>query len=109
MRIAHALLLAAREIYGALIARTPRDHFGRDVDLLVVMLAVLIGDFEERPLSETKIAHYTGIARGTVQRKLATLIRRGVIERHGLVFQLSQKTKQTTHHVDRVREALLRI
>lgn len=56
-------------------------NFGAGSDLVLLCMAVAIGQLEGRPMSANKIAQYVGIPRATVMRKLAELQTRRLIER----------------------------
>jgi biotin operon repressor len=53
-----------------------------------IISALLIGHAEGRPNNASKLAHYLGIPRTNVKRRLAKLERDGIIERHGNEFVL---------------------
>ncbi|MDT9046471.1 helix-turn-helix domain-containing protein [Escherichia coli] len=57
------------------------DNFSSHADLVLLCMAVGIGQLEGRPMSASKIAQYIGMPRVTVLRKLADLRARGLIER----------------------------
>lgn len=58
------------------------DLFARS---FLVKIVVFIGEAEERPMTVNDIANYTGMARSTVQREVAKLVRLEVlrVERQG--------------------------
>ena len=63
------------------------DHSAHsDLDTLLVLLSVLIGDGDGRPMSATKIAQFTAIPRPTVHRKLESLLSAQKIVRRGTVY-----------------------
>jgi hypothetical protein len=54
-----------------------------DIETLLVVIAVFIGDGDDRPMTATKIAHFTELPRATVYRKLDQLIKLRKIVRVG--------------------------
>lgn len=109
LRYAKAFINAGTEIHDALIKRSSAHTFGREIELVLLTLAILIGDAEGRPMNESKLALYTGMPRTTVQRKLLILLQREVVVRDGMTFRLSSRARENTQHVDRVRAAMLSI
>jgi Crp-like helix-turn-helix domain len=59
--------------------------------LLLIGCAIMVGHAEGRPMNTTKIAHYIGLPRTTVIRKLNEFLRSGVIARYGNVYLLSEE------------------
>lgn len=57
------------------------DKFGADLDASVIVMAIVIGHLEQRPMSASKISEYIGIPRTTVLRKLQALQVDGMIAR----------------------------
>ena len=57
------------------------------------------------PMNATKIAHYVGLPRSTVVRKLKEFVRVGAITRHGNVYLLSEERahNQTKYVTDAMR------
>lgn len=49
------------------------SNFGAELDTIMVGCAVLVGHAENRPMTARKLAHYLGMPRTTVQRKLDRL------------------------------------
>lgn len=50
------------------------DIAGTDLETLMVLLCVFIGDAEGRPMTASNVVHYSGLARATVYRRLDTLL-----------------------------------
>jgi hypothetical protein len=92
-RISYLFIMLARALHGNIFPAN-EGNFGRDIEAVLVALAVSIGHTEHRPMTSTKIAHYIGMPRTTVLRKLVELKNRGVIVREGNHFCLSQKRLQ---------------
>lgn len=57
------------------------DNFASGSELVLLCMAVGIGQLEGKPMSASKIAQYIGMPRATVMRKLAELQAMGLIER----------------------------
>jgi hypothetical protein len=65
------------------------QHFGSDLDIFFVYLAVLVGDFEKRPMNLSDVSHYVGLPRPTVYRKINLLLAAGAIERKDNFYLLA--------------------
>lgn len=65
------------------LAFPQRKPFGADLDTLIVLMGVFLGDAEGRPTTVTKIASYCGLPRATVYRRLEVLIKLKKVERAG--------------------------
>jgi hypothetical protein len=78
------LALARMYIGVAQITRTRMPK--GDLTDVVITAAVTVGTIEGRPMSAAKIAHYTGMPRATVLRRLKRLIQQGYISRKGNTF-----------------------
>jgi len=61
----------------------PQDEggFGSNLELMLVLMGVFIGDAEGRPTTATKIAVHCGLSRQTVYRRLEELIALGKVTR----------------------------
>lgn len=57
------------------------DHWGTVVDLMMIELALIIGQVDEKPMSATKVSQYIGIPRPSVIRKINQLVESGMVER----------------------------
>lgn len=57
------------------------DHWCTVVDLMLIELALVIGQVDDKPMSATKVAQYIGLPRTTVIRKLNQLVETGMVER----------------------------
>ncbi len=55
--------------------------FGSDLETLMVLICVFIGDAEGRPTTATKIASHAGMPRATVYRRLEQLIKINKVKR----------------------------
>lgn len=58
-----------------------RVGFGSNLELMLVLMGVFIGDAEGRPTTATKIANHCGLSRATVYRRLDQLIKLGKVTR----------------------------
>jgi DNA-binding IclR family transcriptional regulator len=64
--------------------------YGSDLETLLVLLCVFIGEAEGRPTTVTKIASHSGISRQSVYRKLDQLMELKKIERIGRNYHLAE-------------------
>jgi biotin operon repressor len=83
------------------------DHFGSTVDAIFVACCVGIGHAESRPMGAQKIAHYLGMPRTTVMRKLENLIAIGAIERSGNNYYISESRMAILDHIARAKVAIV--
>ncbi|WP_426608494.1 hypothetical protein [Bradyrhizobium sp. McL0616] len=86
--------LALARAYVALTGVMVRSVFGQkhaDHSLLLIDAAIMVGRAENKPMNATKIAHYVGLPRSMVIRKLKEFVDSGVITREGNVFLLSEQ------------------
>jgi len=86
LALARAYIALTRVMVDSVFGKKPVDH-----SLLLIGCAIMVGHAENRPMNATKIAHYIGLPRSTVIRKLKEFLRAGVIARHGNVYLLSEK------------------
>jgi DNA-binding transcriptional ArsR family regulator len=79
--------LAARALLDIMrIAAKHDQEHGADgpasqVETLLLLWSIYVGQYEGRPLSASKLALYTGMPRPTIMRKLAPLMALGKVER----------------------------
>lgn len=57
------------------------DHWGTVVDLMLIQLALIVGQHDDKPMSATKVSQYLGLPRTTIIRKLSQLVELDVVER----------------------------
>ena len=86
LALARAYIALTRVMVNSVFGKKPVDH-----SLLLIGCAIMVGHAEGRPMNATKIAHYIGLPRMTVIRKLNEFLRSGVIARHGNVYLLSEE------------------
>ena len=86
LALAKAYIALTRVMVDSVFGEKAADH-----SLLLIGTAIMIGHAENRPLNATKIAHYIGMPRSTVIRKLNEFLRAGVIARQGNVYLLSEE------------------
>jgi predicted transcriptional regulator len=86
LALAKAYIALTRVMVDSVFGKKPADH-----SLLLIGSAIMVGNAESRPMNATKIAHYVGLPRSTVIRKLNEFLRAGVIARHGNVYLLSKE------------------
>jgi hypothetical protein len=63
-----------------------KRKFGADMETMLVLMCVFIGDAEGHPMPASKIAQQIGLPRATVYRRLERLIRCKKIVRIGHVY-----------------------
>lgn len=63
---------------------------GADIDALLVLLCVFVGDAEGRTTTATKISSHSGIARQSVYRRLDLLIKLGKVVKSGHNYHLTE-------------------
>jgi predicted transcriptional regulator len=83
--------------YVALTGVMVRSVFGQkraDHSLLLIGAAIMVGHAENKPMNATKIAHYVGLPRSTIVRKLKEFLDSGVITREGNAYLLSEARAQ---------------
>lgn len=69
---------------------------GASLDGVFIAACIAIGHAENRLMNTSKLAHYLGMSRQTVSRRVDELIKLGVIERAGTYFYISpQRYEQT--------------
>lgn len=56
-------------------------RFASNAPDALLLAAVAIGDLEGRPMGAYKLSAYVGMPRGTVIRRLAAMMRAGLVER----------------------------
>jgi predicted transcriptional regulator len=86
LALAKAYIALTRVMVDSVFGEKAADH-----SLLLIGTAIMVGHAENRPLNATKIAHYIGMPRSTVIRKLNEFLRAGVIARQGNVYLLSEE------------------
>jgi hypothetical protein len=91
LRMGRAYIDLTRALHGLLFPDTA-GHFGAENETLLVLLAVYIGDAENRPMSASKIAGYVGLPRASVYRRIERLTLEGRIERCGRNYRLAPGT-----------------
>ena len=84
LALANAYIALTRVMVNSVFGKKPADH-----SLLLIGSAIMVGHAEDKPMNATKIAHYIGLPRSTVIRKLNQFLKAGVIARHGNVYLLS--------------------
>ena len=86
LALAKAYIALTRVMVDSVFGEKAADH-----SVLLIGTAIMVGHAENRPLNATKIAHYIGMPRSTVIRKLNEFLRAGVIARQGNVYLLSEE------------------
>lgn len=90
----HSILDDMRGLSLSLLKQPRYASAAGDVLLLV---GVAIGDAEKRPFTANKLATYIGMPRATVIRKLAYMVRDGLVEPDGRCFILSAEGRRRMH------------
>lgn len=72
------------------LAFPERKSFGADLETMLVLMGVFLGDAEGRPTTVTKIATYCGLPRASVYRRLEDLIRLKKVDREGRSYYLAE-------------------
>jgi hypothetical protein len=84
------LYLALTHVFLARLFKGKRNRIrGTDLESLLVVVCVFIGDAEGRPTTATKIASHSGIPRPSVYRHLNRLIRLKKVVRIGHSYRLT--------------------
>jgi predicted transcriptional regulator len=97
LALAKAYIGLTRVMVESMFGKNPVDH-----SLLLIGTAIMVGHAENKPMNATKIAHYVGLPRSTVIRKLNEFLRVGVIARHGNVYLLSEeRANNRTRYVEK--------
>lgn len=65
------------------IALLRERRFASHAGDVLLLVGVVIGDLEAKPMTAYKLASYVGMPRGTVIRKLARMARAGLVMRDG--------------------------
>lgn len=105
LAIAHMLVEVAKSYHSIIY---PEGNFAANIDGVFISACVFIGDAEHKPMSATKIAHYLGMPRTTVLRKLKDLEARDVIRRHGNVYLISPSRSDKPPVQSKVEKAVRR-
>jgi hypothetical protein len=87
-RIAHLVVELSRVLHASIYPELG-ERLAADVEAVLIAAAVAIGHTERRPMTASKIAHFLGMPRTTVLRKLAELDARGVVCRRGTRYFLT--------------------
>lgn len=88
LRNARLALDLARVVNDSIYGNQP---FGHHMDGVFILMCVVIGHAENRLMNVSKIAHYLGMTRQTVTRRLEELIALQVIERGGQYYYIDQR------------------
>lgn len=72
------------------LAFPTRKDFGANLESMLVLMGVFLGDAEGRPTSVTKISTYCGVPRASVYRRLEELIKLKKVERLGRRYFLAE-------------------
>jgi hypothetical protein len=95
MVLIQMVIAILRSMHGNYIPK--RQHFGRTIETLVIWARVVMGDYECKPFSASKIADYLRIPRSTVTRRLLQLQDWKMIERRGHYYYAHAKTLNSTY------------
>lgn len=78
-----------RELYEMAFPKRSRG-FGSDVETLLVLLCVFIGEADGRPTTPTKLALHSGLSRPTVYRRLDQLMQLKKVVRIGHSYHIAE-------------------
>jgi hypothetical protein len=86
------------------------DGSGADVESLLVLLCIFVGDAEGRATTPTKVASHSGLSRQSVYRRLKLLERRGKIIKVGTNYRLTEGavTPDSEGKIDRILNDFIR-
>lgn len=106
LRPARLLLELARIFNEATYGDSP---LGTSLDGLFVLSCVLIGHAENRVMNVSKLAHYLGMTRQTVTRRLNELLKIGIVERTGQYYYISEERNEQPRslHLRRANNLIL--
>lgn len=90
LKLARLYLALTHELLARIFNSKRNRVRGSDVESLLVVVCVFIGDSEGRPTTATKIASHCGISRPTVYRHLNRLIRLKKVVRVGNNYRLTE-------------------
>lgn len=93
--ITRMFLQIARGICGKYFPGKPTHH---QLNLAFLLLYVLIGHVERRPMTVSKLSRTFGLSRSTTLRWLSELIASGYVERVGNAYWLTEKTNSPSVH-----------
>jgi predicted transcriptional regulator len=82
-------------------------ELGSSLDGLFVAIAVALGHAENKPMGVSKLAHYLGMSRQTVSRRLDELIKLGVVERKGSVYYISPRRYERIEHLMQANKLII--
>jgi hypothetical protein len=105
-RVAHLVVDLVRIAYDAIYPER-RGALAADFDIVLVACAIVIGHTEGRPMTASKIAHYLGMPRTTVLRRLDALVAADFAARAGKSYVLSARQQGSGTEV--IRQALAAI
>lgn len=90
--LADARLIVARTILQLLRlghdTYRPGHKFATDLDAVLLIVAIFMGQAEGRPFSASKLAAFLDLPRSTVLRRLKSLEQDGTIERAGPAYRM---------------------
>ena len=107
-RIAKVILDLLHAVHGGGFRRRGEPVMIVDVDRVLISAVVLIGEHEGRPRAVGDIVRQLGMPRETVRRKLATMVKVGVIERHGRHYRINKAPRPSDAFVDDAMEVIRR-
>jgi hypothetical protein len=101
------LYLALTRAISELAFPQAANSFGAEIETLLVMLCVFIGDAEGRPMTASKIAIQAGLPRASVYRRLERLTRLKKVVRVGRNYHYAENAL-TPDENGRLRKILAR-
>lgn len=101
------LYLALTRAISELVFPQTASSFGAEIETLLVMLCVFIGDAEGQPMNASKIATQAGLPRASVYRRLERLTRLKKVVRVGRNYHCAENAL-TPDENGRLRKILAR-
>jgi hypothetical protein len=109
LRLARLYILLTRTFHEMAFPHTAKSY-GSNIEALLVLVCVFIGDAEGRPTTVTKIASHAGLPRATVYRRLEQLCAIKKITRVGRSYYLASGAAHPDDHgrLSKILEGFLR-
>jgi hypothetical protein len=104
-------MVLAKHVLGffrLLLEQLPEWYEAAGAESYLIASAVFIGHAEDRPMTASDIAAYTGLPRTTVIRKANLLMIAGLLERNGSRYCFTRPTLAKTHQVRPLVELVLK-
>jgi hypothetical protein len=106
VKLAHLYVNLTRAMYEVTLLKKA-EKSGCDLEALLVLLCIYVGDVEQRPTSATKVASHAGLSRGTVYRRLGLLIKLKKVMRNGRNYHIAPGAAadyEPNRHISKILE-----